>query len=93
MNLNELIDTLTELRMELAAKRDCDEDEAGRAEVKMAYQPNYPLSADVGSACALSYQGMPGGYVVYVAEGGNSEYAPKGAWGEGVDESNEDEEV
>lgn len=101
--LNELIDTLTELREEVAAKHDVDEDVAGEIPVRIAYQPNYPLECAVDEITALPEteqavldrlnrgQQPRIAYSIYIAAGDDNGYAPKAAWEGGVLES-EDED-
>lgn len=95
-SLNELIESLTELRAELAAKHDVAEDVAGEAAVRIAYQPNYPLECEINTVTALPERegrGEGDAYVVYIASAaGDTGYAPSAAWEGGIIEDDEDEE-
>lgn len=95
-SLNELIELLTDLREELAAKHDIPEDVAGEAEVRLAYQPNYPLECRIDEVTALPESEVAVlnrlqregeariAYIVYIAAGDDVGYASKSAWEGGV---------
>ena len=63
MTVNELIADLKQMAFEY---------DAGEAEVRIAYQPTYPLMVGVGRAIVADG-------VVYIAEGGVDGYLPEDA--------------
>jgi hypothetical protein len=90
MTLNELIEELKELREEIAINTG-DEDNAGEAEVFMAYQPNYPLQSDVEYVTAIKGDARQA-CRVYLAAGGDNAYAPSAAWEGGWYEEDKEED-
>lgn len=76
--------TLTELIDELLSLRD-DEGVPGDTEVRVAYQPNYPLSAecDTVTFVAKTDDASEGGQL-FLAETGRNDYAPRCAWEGGI---------
>ena len=93
MTLNELLEELQDIV--------ANDDEAGEAEVRIAYQPNYPLAAEV-DAITLETQRHDeknkrgaSDFVLWLAAGSISAYrenpyAPSLAWEGGEVDSNDD---
>lgn len=87
MTLNDLINTLTEIRDEVAAQCDVDAEQAGQIRVAIAHQPHYPLRADLQMVTAVRDMELgdePSAYLLYLAAGGAGDYAPSAAWDGGV---------
>jgi len=80
MNLDDLIEELTDLRTELAHSRGISEEKAGEIEVMIAYQPNYPLRVGISSVTGFQDSNQP----VYLSSGGESNYVTKEAWDGGL---------
>ena len=81
MTLGELIERLEEIRDDLG------ED----LEVRMAYQPNYPLTATLGAITTLNAEVLDGP-ALYLAEGDSLGYGSPILWADDILDSVEMEE-
>jgi len=72
MTLKELIDALEELSATLP--------EEGETEIKVAFQPNYPLSARISCLSVVGGPEEGGDCTIYIGAGGAEDYAPRSAF-------------